>query len=296
MNNYHNPLSGDQNIDLTECPCNYCEEIIKNDDCTECHDCGGWVHKKCSGLSERKFELLCLSQDDDSVRWVCKECVNGETEKQGVLAKKIDKMYLMIQNLSKELTAIKTNQKESGEKLEEKINKIVEQKLKEKLDQVDEKEKREKNIIIFNIPESSQTGEQEKAEDLRRAREIIMGHCPTIQESDMIEPIRLGKTKPTDPRRPRPLRLKASSVKAKWEVIKSWKTYNTGREAEERIYINPDLSKEERQTQKALRDQLKARISAGETNLMIRGDKIVERPTQATTLAQMPALENASRD
>ena len=277
-------------VDLTDVPCEYCKEIIKGD-CVECHDCGGWVHKKCSGLSERKFELLCLSQDDDSVRWVCKECVKGESEKQGVLAKKLDKMFLMFSNLSTELQAIKNNQKQEGANLEEKISKIVDQKLKERLDQIDEKEKREKNIVIFGIAESELSGIAAKQEDLNTAQQIITGLCPDLEDGDMTEPIRLGKKKPAEGERPRPLRLKMSSVKAKWDAIKITKNINIGKDVKDRIFINPDLSKEEREAQKALRAQLKARKDAGETDIMIKGDKIVKKP-QPTQ--EVRALEAAS--
>ena len=43
-----------------------------------------------------------------------------------------------------------------------------------------------------------------------------------------------------------------STVKAKWDAIKSTKIINTNRDENERIYINPDLSKEEREAQKVL--------------------------------------------
>ena len=285
----HDLLSKDD-TDLTETPCAYCEEIIKGD-CVECHDCGGWVDRKCSGLSERKFELLCLSQDDDSVRWVCKVCVSGESEKQGVLAKKLDRMFIMFSNLSTELQAIKNNQKQQGANLEEKISKIVDQKLKERLDQIDEKEKREKNIVIFGIAESKETGIAAKAEDLSTVQDLITSHCPEILDEDITEPIRLGKNKPAEGDKPRPLKLKMSSVKAKWSAIKISKAININRSIEERIYINPDLSNEERVTQKALRTQLKARKAAGENDLIIKGDKIVKKPQPAQ---ERTALEAAS--
>ena len=279
-------------IDLSDTPCAYCEEIIKSD-CCECHDCGGWVHRKCSGLSDRKFELLTLSQEDDSIRWVCKVCMSGESEKKGDLAKKFDKMFLMFNNLSIELQEIKDNQTKAGTNLEEKISKIVDQKLKERLDQMDEKEKREKNIVIFGIEENDNVGIQGRAEDLRRAQQIITSHCPEIEEEDITEPVRLGRVKPAEGENPRPLRLKMSSVKVKWQAIKSTKTINIDRAENERIYINPDLSKEEREAQKALRSQLKARKTAGETDLMIKGNKIVKK-TQPAPETERTAPEAAS--
>ena len=42
------------------------------------------------------------------------------------------------------------------------------------------------------------------------------------------------------------------------------------------IYISTDKTKQQRETEKALRDELKTRKSKGETNLIIRNYKIVK--------------------
>ena len=44
------------------------------------------------------------------------------------------------------------------------------------------------------------------------------------------------------------------------------------------IYINPDRTKHEQNTHKALRQELKRRREEGEENLIIRGGKIVSKP------------------
>ena len=44
-----------------------------------------------------------------------------------------------------------------------------------------------------------------------------------------------------------------------------------------KVYVNPDLTRSECETQKLLRDELKARKEKGETDLIIRGNRIVKR-------------------
>ena len=44
-----------------------------------------------------------------------------------------------------------------------------------------------------------------------------------------------------------------------------------------KVYVNPDLTRSEHETQKLLRDELKACKEKGETNLIIRGNRIVKR-------------------
>ena len=66
----------------------------------ECHDCGGWSHKSCTGLSQKKFDLLC--ENDASIRWACKECV-AKDQRKDPLDIKIDKLILMIGQVNKRL-------------------------------------------------------------------------------------------------------------------------------------------------------------------------------------------------
>ena len=44
-----------------------------------------------------------------------------------------------------------------------------------------------------------------------------------------------------------------------------------------KVYVNPDLTKFKRETQKLLRDELKAHRDKGEADLIIRGNRIVKR-------------------
>ena len=43
------------------------------------------------------------------------------------------------------------------------------------------------------------------------------------------------------------------------------------------MYVNPDLTRSKCETQKLLRDELKVRKEKGETDLIIRGNRIVKR-------------------
>ena len=43
------------------------------------------------------------------------------------------------------------------------------------------------------------------------------------------------------------------------------------------MYVNPDLTRSERETQKLVRDKLKVRKEKGETDLIIRGNRIVKK-------------------
>ena len=87
-----------------------------------------------------------------------------------------------------------------GEKLEEKIEEVVDRKLAEIMEEQREVEKRKKNLIIVNLKESTQTEfEERKKEDLAAAK-ILLGKLVTLESDDLVEPVRLGKVGGNRPR------------------------------------------------------------------------------------------------
>lgn len=64
----------------------------------------------------------------------------------------------------------------------------------------------------------------------------------------------------------------------KKEVLRKAPQINSGTPtAQERVYINPDLTSKEREQEKVLRKEKKERESKGEKDLVIRNGKIVVR-------------------
>ena len=52
---------------------------------------------------------------------------------------------------------------------------------------------------------------------------------------------------------------------------------DTTNKSAKNVFISPDLSKEERIAQKALRDEKRARGNKGDTNLIIRAGRIITK-------------------
>lgn len=72
-------------------------------------------------------------------------------------------------------------------------------------------------------------------------------------------------------------------METKSKILKNYHKINkTDTPAKDKIYINPDYTTKERDLNKTLRNELKERLSKGETNLMIKNWKIVNRPTPKT--------------
>ena len=144
--------------------------------------------------------------------------------------------------------------------------------------EVTEKEKRLKNIVLFNIPESlSELPKERIAEDCNKLRDIFAKNN-LVLNTDKIENIfRLGKRDLSNVK-PRPVLLKFNTVEYKKEVIRFCKYMNYIKDnLKIPIYYSDDLTLQERNERKALLQELKRRKDENnEKDLGIRGGKIVK--------------------
>ena len=95
-------------------------------------------------------------------------------------------------------------------------------------------------------------------------------------------PVRLGKIQMGKEARPRLLRVKLQKAEQVDSIMKNVgkmrDTVNAGvNDPKKRIYINRDRTPKERDQFRKLQGDLKKRQQEGETDLMIRGDKIVKK-------------------
>ena len=296
--------SGTDTDSIHDTECLRCGEVIYGE-CIECDACGNWSHKResCCGMNEQEFALV----GNRHIKWVCNVCLDGDTlEKSSVLNKKMDRLFLMIGSLENRLERMEKNGKNQEGQIEEMVNKIVDKKLKERLDNFEEKKAIEKNVIFCGINENSLNAREAKEDDLRRIREISSAICPSIEQSDITEPIRLGRVNIGQEAKPRPIKVTVKTVKQKWDLIKNARhlkdikeiysrdniqddeeegSENTAARVimeNETIYINPDLTRAERMEQKGLRDELKRRKALGEVDIMIKGNQIVKKQPRET--------------
>lgn len=135
--------------------------------------------------------------------------------------------------------------------------------------EAEERHKRRKYVIISGLQEPS-TGspEERRLEDeksvLKLAKKI------GVENLEVGNASRLGSLKA---QKPRLLRLKCSTFPMKTSLLRAAR--NLRREKDyENVFINPDLTKLQRENDKMLRTELKARRRAGE-QVVIRSGRIV---------------------
>jgi hypothetical protein len=190
--------------------CGHCKKIVDEDDASiECHNCRVWFHRSCSDLNESEFRIL--SKGKQSILWSCMPCLQNkgtETKKFVQLEDKIEKMMTMMERIEERI--MKKIEDKIDKRVEDKIQefeKKLESKLEQKMEEEVEKEKRKNNIILSNIPESTDSNpDKRKEEDMQAVRKIINSINPTSKD-DLSEVFRMGRHQMGSGSKPRKIKV-----------------------------------------------------------------------------------------
>ena len=263
-----------------EYACKVCNVSVEENGC-RCDRCRQWVHVKCSGLSRAEFEALAKLKSP-GIKYFCPLCLKDLEEggdidgKSCALEAKMDKVLSHL------------NKKEKEEKeLENKIERIIERKVSEFAHEKEERAKRENNLVISGIVESGKETEDDQiAEDMEMTMAILrdsVGPNEAIKNNVTVTNVtRVGKKGSN----PRIIKVTLPDKEVREHILKnSFKTLenhavNKGVPNNQKVYINKDLTYTERQEQRLLREELKAkRAETGDPNWIIdhRGKQVVYR-------------------
>ena len=284
-------------------------DIVVGEDSIQCDLCEQWFHSGCQGLDDGALKAI----SDNDLLWLCMACKPNlmdvlrigmkmeakleavekkiigafktaapKTEPNNQLGEKIKELEkVVVEIMSKQQTEVEKSlqvQKEVADsmpKLQSELKKNT-QELKSTVERKDDKERREVNVIIHNIPESKASDpEARKNYDLKsfcNIKEAILGE----RNVEVEKIFRLGKKRESEGEEDEPKpRLMLVRLKKKENVEalmnKRWDLRKT---TFDNVYISRDLSPEEREVQKKLRDELKAK--GRETHRVFRG-KVVPR-------------------
>ena len=158
------------------------------------------------------------------------------------------------------------------------------------LDEIQDKEKRKLNIIIHNLPESTgdthavkRKGDEEKFTGMIKEGLKLVVKCANA--------FRIGKSVEN---RPRLLLITLTNVDDKMNILRSAAALRSTTEWDN-VYITPDLTWQEREKARTLRQELARRKAAGEKFLQIRHGRIVpvpedkRHPPSKTAMTHTPA-------
>ena len=152
--------------------------------------------------------------------------------------------------------------------------------LNEEFDEFEEQLWRQKNILIYNLPESKSRDVKKRIQDDFEEVHRIFNLFEKFEEYDMeCMPVRLGRIGDN----PRILRVTLKStymVKALTNKARDQNTKLNPQETDNKrkIYLNRDYTEKLIKQRKALYDEKKYRESKGEKNLVYRKRKVVPDP------------------
>ena len=136
-----------------------------------------------------------------------------------------------------------------------------------------DKEKRKGNIVVHNLPEhEGDTLADRSSKDITEftimVKEVMRLNVSTSRS------FRVGKKNQA---KPRLLIVTLDNPSMKHDILRGAPQLRHT-ERYSNIYLTPDLTQKEREEGRKLREELSRRRKAGETNLIIRGGKIVSQP------------------
>ena len=259
-----------------EAQCGQCKKLVNDSSPSmQCEACYVWFHlAPCCNIDIAKYNALENGGLLKVVRWFCASC---------------DKSII---KLACELTEIKERLKRLEEKTE--IKTMVEATVREHLNEKEEIEKRKNSLIIHGIPEPATdtededgeirncTAQEKKDADIVKLQSLTEASADLrIEDGSMVSLHRLGAVR--DDGNPRPLCIKFRDLETRRRLLSNARVLNKSKVPwHKKVYVNPDLTKAQREKDRAARSELKRRRDNGETNLIIRNFMVVTKQRQDT--------------
>ena len=192
------------------------------------------------------------------------------------LTAKVNNLQNQIDELKKDTSEPVINNLSSPKLDVPKIRSIITDEIKEyKKDDEELKlqEKKKNNLIFFKVPEKEfETNDELLIDDFTKLKEIC--EPIEIQEKDISQLFRIGK-KNTEKTRPIVVTFKDEELRMK--VLKKSRDMELKTEDGEiiKVSVSTDKTPKQRETERKLREEIAQRKANGETNLVIRNEKIV---------------------
>ena len=187
------------------------------------------------------------------------------------IGKKIDDLKAEIgkqERIEKKIDGLKAEDTARNTK----IPQVIQECMKKVEDNKKDEDKRKCNVVVTNLVESQASQSTERMEeDTATFTEIVRSVLRL--NAKVIKTVRAGAKKGD---KPRPLIVTLESEAGKWDVLKQGKCL---REVEDeqlrKVYINPDIPKEERERQWKVREECRARKAKGENVKIVKGKCVV---------------------
>lgn len=212
----------------------------------QCCFCADFFHAKCISLSK---EQLAVFAEVTGAVYKCENC-RRQNFGYTALVETIKQLEATVKLLNQEIQNLKT-QKGSEE------TEII-------INEISDRQRREKNLILFNVPELL-TGSvaNKQAADLNKVVGIINNISPEVN-THSINVVRLGRS---DGRKPRPLKVEVDSRDSVFAILKNKRKLS---EEYAEVSITTDRTALQREQLKKVIHDINERKEQGEEDLYIK--------------------------
>ena len=152
-------------------------------------------------------------------------------------------------------------------------------------------EDKEKNLIVYGVPEDREVNKAEQMKaDYNTISKLYLEKVE-LATKDLVQITRIG----TNTDHIRPIKLTFANMDKRLAILRNNKSlildgdfdmcnasFCQDKKKHKHIYVTTDKTKQQRETEKKLREELKTRKTQGETNLIIRNYKIIVKSLNAS--------------
>ena len=281
--NKYKQLAGESASDHaedSETICKHCAKVVEEElgrllDTVSCSRCKVVFHKDCSNLNTNECNFL-NENPDSRLKYLCEECGDNPTGSSGHLNARMDNIE---GNVDKVLKLLNKKDETTMDKVEwPTIQRGFQAQVKEVLREHKEKDDKEKNIIIFNIPETDAKKEikDQIEEDEKTTMDIIHFLDENINQKE-VKIQRLGRRNQEDKGRLRPIKVILPSPTIQQDILSNARKLRNYTKLE-RVGLSHDKTTREQERDRTLSSNLnKMRLANPDKDLIIFEQDIYPR-------------------
>lgn len=258
--------------------CGTCALLVKDDDEALCCDiCDTWYHIKCENVSKSKYSFL-QEEGNDDISWHCKGCSRAAKKINDALVllqRKQEQLEVRVDHISQELDLFK---QEVTEKIADEVQINMEANIKAEFKsavedamkplirdvtkEINERERRKKNVMMFNVKESSSDDVNTRKEHDSKSVKEICKELGVDKTTRVVKSVRIGP-RPTDATKPRPLKVELNNEESKQKLVgKSKNLSQSSKEELTKVFVTRDLTPTQREELKEMLNQKETRKKA----------------------------------
>lgn len=247
--------------DTTICP--VCQELVNETDrAIECEICLSWFHQACCKVSDSLYNII-SSDENDQISWYCTYCKRGAKQ----IMSKLQQVNKRQNKMDSELIKISSNQDKTDDRvdnIEKRLHELEQNKsvpkapgisntteiIAKSVQEMETRYDRSNNVIFFNVPEDGTDDiETRKKSDLDTANHICREQLEVTASIE--KTVRLGAKNESNKR---PLKVCLEKKEQRTNILRNAKKLrNSTNEMLSQVYIAPDLTPQQREDSKKLR-------------------------------------------